>query len=138
MEQLYDDTSIQIRLDKDHKCIEFSWKKFVFEEEYKKLLEKVYNFAVKYECLCAIPDMTKMSIIPKDAEGWLQRDWFPRMVESGISLFALVNPSNIIAKMNLERVSKRIKKTSERTMVFFSTIEEARDFIISHLETTIV
>ena len=78
-----------------------------------------------------------MKVIPEETIEFIESDWYPRMVKSGVIYWAMIYPGNIIPKMVTDRIGKegtRVDETKKEAGVvekFFDTLEKARAWIAS-------
>ena len=135
MERLYEDINIEIRLDSLNKCIEYGLKQFVPSEEYKKLLEIIYDYSIQHSCNKNLVDMRDMKVIPEDVQEWMQSNWIPRMMEKGITKFALINTKSVITQMTVGKIEEGVRKIGDERAIlttYFDNLEEARSWIANN------
>jgi len=134
MELLYEDKYIKINLDKAHSCLEYSWLQFTPAEEYKKLLDKVYDYTIQYGITKLSTDVKDMRVIPQDAQEWTNTDWFPRMMQQGVKHYAISRVKPGGASMSIKAMEQAVKEQMAMagvTTEYFDDIESARKWIES-------
>jgi hypothetical protein len=90
----------------DTKIVHHKIHKFLFGEEFQKLLltgSKAMkdNHAQKW-----LSDDRTNSVVRKEDIDWGMVNWFPQTVEAGWKYWAIVQPEKVIAQMNMEQLAK--------------------------------
>ena len=65
---------------------------------------------------------------------WVETDWFPRVIQNGVTNFALIIPSSALAKMSINRLDEHIEEARNQAgivTVYFDDIEKARSRLAS-------
>jgi len=132
MEVLYSKKMIEIRLDKAHSSIEFEWKQPTTIKKTRDLLEKIHDFFVEYKCNKINNIMVDMGVLPEELVNYINNDWMPKMIQSGLKFVALVVPKSAAADYSVEQVREEVTEQRKGAGVeesTFMTIEEARAWI---------
>jgi len=132
LEVLYSKKVIEIRLDSDHKCIEFQWKQPATIKKTQELLEKIYDLFAKNNCNKINNIMSNMGVLPDEVMMYINTKWMPKMIQAGLRHVALVLPKSAAADYSVEQVREKVADQREGSGVeegTFFTIEEARAWI---------
>lgn len=87
-------------------------------EEYKKYLPKAQW----------IGDTTDIGVIGQEDQIWIDKDWFPRFLGTGVKFMAVVQPASAVAKMSVNSIVSRVPGT-KLTVFNCATLEEARKWM---------
>jgi hypothetical protein len=66
----------------------------------------------------------------KEAERWVNEDWFPRAIAAGIKKMAVLIPKSTLGKMSVESVMGKAPGT-DLTTAYFDNQEAAKKWLIS-------
>jgi hypothetical protein len=75
-----------------------------------------------------IGDTTDIGVIPDEEKTWIDNDWHPKFLSTGVKYMAVVQPKDVIAKMAVKRVVTKIPDT-QLTVYNCATLDEARKWI---------
>ena len=134
MTVLYEDDNIIIRLPDIPKCLFWKWKKYVPQETYKELLEKIYNFTREHGCDKVIMDLTDMKARSQELQQHIETNFFPRMIQLGVLSWANVKPAMGGGSMNVKKMDKDLTDVRDEhgvAVLFFDTMNEARNWLKS-------
>lgn len=131
MSVLFENEYSTIYLD-DKKYIEYEFKKYVPSDEFKLILEKVFELSKQNSCKVILPNMKNMKVIPDDVQEWIKNDWFPRMIGIGVKTYVMVNPDSVIAKSTTANIDVKPDEYGI-TSVFVSGLQEAKDWISKNI-----
>jgi len=134
MTQLYEDQHVLIEHNENINCIEFKFKGYTPGQEQKKLLDKVLEFHKKYKCSCGLNDMREMKAIAPETQTFIETDWFPRMIQSGLKAFANINPAMGGGSMSAKKIDRELGDVKQATGIqvrFFDTAEQGRSWLAS-------
>jgi len=77
-----------------------------------------------------IGDTTYIGSIAEPEKGWVDRDWFPRFLSTGVEFMAVVMPASAVAKLSVKNIILKIED-SKLTVFNCATLEEARTWMQS-------
>lgn len=77
-----------------------------------------------------IGDTRDIGVIGDEDKEWIDTDWFPRFLATGVKLMAVVIPKSAIASMSVKLIVSKIEGTN-LTSKYTSTVEEAIKWIVS-------
>jgi hypothetical protein len=72
-------------------------------------------------------DSGQIKVIQKSDQDWVNRDWFPRILDAGLTRLAMVLPASGLAKMNIDDMVGRVSSRLE--VAYFATLGEARTWL---------
>jgi hypothetical protein len=75
-----------------------------------------------------IGDTTDIGTIPDDEKAWIDSNWFPRFLATGVEFMAVVMPSSAVAKLSVKNVVSKVEGT-QLTIFNCATLDEARDWM---------
>ena len=87
-------------------------------EEYKKYLPKAQW----------IGDTTDIGVIGQEEQAWIDKDWFPRFLGTGVKFMAVVQPASAVAKMSVKSIVSRVPGM-QLTVFNCATLEEAKKWM---------
>ena len=79
-----------------------------------------------------VGDTREIGVISQEDQDWINNDWFPRLLETGVRYMAVVAPRSVIAKMAVESIVTRVEGTALTTN-YVETIDEGLEWIASCL-----
>jgi hypothetical protein len=86
--------------------------------EFRTVLDEGAAALLKYgACKWLSDDRNNSALSPEDTE-WSKTNWFPRAAAAGWKFWALVVPSDLMARMNLKVFVDTYYELGLRTMVF--------------------
>ena len=75
-----------------------------------------------------IGDTTNIGVIGDDEQNWIDTNWFPRFLGTGVKFMAVVQPRSALAKMSVIAIVSKIPGTQLSTFNC-NTLEEAREWM---------
>jgi hypothetical protein len=116
---ILDNEFATVRCLPEKKIVHFEIHKFTCGDELRKALLAGTETLMKFGAHKWLSDDRAQSAIPQEDLGWCDSVWFPKTLQAGWKVWALVLPENIMGQMNLKRV---LKTYAERgiTAQFFS------------------
>jgi hypothetical protein len=91
-------------------------------EEFKKIIKKTPNAQW-------IGDTKEIGVIGREDQEWINTNWFPRFLATGVKYMAVIVPSSVIAKMSVNSIVSKVEGTN-LTSKYFSSLEDAKKWII--------
>jgi hypothetical protein len=71
-----------------------------------------------------IGETTHIGIIGDEDQAWINNDWVPRFMATGVKYMAVIQPASIIAKLNVKNILQTYEGTN-LTVFNCGTLEEA-------------
>mgnify|MGYP005638242625 CR=1 FL=1 len=75
-----------------------------------------------------IGDTTDIGVIGDEEQQWIDTNWFPRFLATGVKYMAVVQPRSALAKMSVRAVVSKIPG-GQLTIFNCATLEEAREWM---------
>jgi hypothetical protein len=72
-----------------------------------------------------IGDTTEIGMISEGEQAWINADWFPRFLQSGVKYMAVVQPWSVLARMSVKEIVAKIPN-SQLIVFNCANLEEAR------------
>jgi hypothetical protein len=121
---------LSIYWDETSKAVVSEWKGgFVRGENLKTGLNEALVFLVQKKGTHWLGDTKNLGVIGSDTQKWINEDWFPRFLATGVKYMAVVIPSDALGKMSVEAVVQTVAGTGLVTH-YFDTQEGARKWLI--------
>lgn len=134
MRLLFENEYIKIWLNGQYRCIEFYWKCYPPNGQFKSLMEKVYSFVSEYKCTKLLPDLRNMTSLPEEVRLWAESNWFPRLVRKGVKTYAIVKRTYNWTSDSLDNfhcTARSPRNAFGITTAYFDDIQKARSWIAS-------
>ena len=126
----FQDYYVTISWDENIQTLTVIWKGFVTLDKIRTGLEKaleLYQAKGKGRWLA---DTSQIMPFSKEAERWMNEDWFPRAIKTGIKKMAVLIPKSTLGKMSVESLMGKVPGTN-LTTAYFDNQEAAKRWLIS-------
>jgi hypothetical protein len=114
----------------DKKIVHHQIHKFIFGEEFQKLLLTGTDAIKKNRAQKWLSDDRSNSVLRKEDIEWGMVNWFPQTVQAGWKYWAIVQPEKMIAQINMEKLAQDYAKAGI-VAKFFSDPDEAMRWLES-------
>ena len=108
----------------DTKIVHHQFHQFLHGDPFRETLNTGTELLKKYGAQKWLSDNRKNTALSKEDTDWGKTDWFPRTVEAGWKYWAIVQPEQVLGKMNMKRLAKTYSEQGVTTE-FFSDPDEA-------------
>ena len=108
----------------DTKIVHHQFHQFLHGDPFRETLNKGTELLKKYGAHKWLSDGRKNSALSKEDTDWGKTNWFPRAVEAGWKYWAIVQPEQVLGKMNMKRLAKTYSEQGV-TAEFFSDPDDA-------------
>ena len=129
-ETLYDSSFATLWYHPDRKIVHHLIHKFIFGEEFHKLLLTGTEAIKRNHARKWLSDDRSNAVLRKEDMEWGMANWLPQTVEAGWKYWAIVQPEKIIAQMNMEKLADDYAKVGI-VAKFFSDPDEAMKWLES-------
>jgi hypothetical protein len=129
-EVLYDSEMATMWYHTDKKIIHHQIHKFIFGEEFHKLLLTGTDAMAKNHAQKWLSDDRTNTVVTKEDMDWGAVNWFPQTVQAGWKYWAIVQPEKTIAQMNMEKLAQEYAAMGV-TAKFFSDPDAAMKWLES-------
>lgn len=75
-----------------------------------------------------IGDTTDIGIIGPEEQAWVDQEWHPKFLATGVKYMAIIRPKSAIAKMTMTQIVAQIPGT-QLTVYNCATLQEAREWM---------
>ncbi len=75
-----------------------------------------------------IGDTSEIGVIGLEDQEWIDKQWFPLFLATGVKYMAVVQPKSAISKMSVKSIMSKVPGT-QLTVFNCASLEEARDWI---------
>ncbi|AKD04805.1 hypothetical protein POKO110462_10025 [Pontibacter korlensis] len=130
-ELLYRDTTIAIEFNPADEWIYVNWKGYQNRESVMDGCEKILELMIEHACFRILNDNTNVEGQWSAASRWLAEDWFPRMHEHGLQLFAWVYSSSVLSRLSTDKAVRLADYPDY--IKSFDNIEHAKDWLRSRV-----
>lgn len=96
-----------------------------FQELGNKILEVSEVNSIKTLMI----DARRAEIIPQDVISWMENDWYPAIVKTGIERIAFVVPTIGIAELTLRKANKKMELLNQIEIEYFGRWEKAKSWL---------
>ena len=87
-------------------------------EEYKKYLPNAQW----------IGDTTDIGVIGLEEQEWIDTDWFPRFLATGVKFMVVVQPKSAVAKLMVDQIVSKVPGTA-LTVFNCTSLDEGREWL---------
>jgi hypothetical protein len=127
----FQDYYVTISWDESSQAVILAWKGFISFDKLRMGLNKGLElYQAKGGKGRWLADTSQILPFSKEAERWVNEDWFPRAIAAGLKKMALVIPKSALGKMSVESVMGKVPGT-ELTTAYFDSQEAAKKWLTS-------
>lgn len=72
-----------------------------------------------------IGDTSDIGVIGDEEKAWIDKEWFPKFLATGVKFMAVVQPKSVVAKMSVQEIVSAVPGT-QLTVYNCTTLEEAQ------------
>lgn len=105
------------------------WKKYPPSAVYRDTLTKAAEWVEKFELKYYLSDNRERGAILHEDEGWVLKEWAPRMNSTKLVRSALVQSSDFFNAITLERIVDKAQR--EIPIRFFRSVPEAHHWLMT-------
>ena len=105
-ELLYDSDVATMWYHTDRKVIHHEIHKFIYGEEFQKLLLTGTAALKANKAQKWLSDDRTNTVVRKADVAWGDENWVPQTIEAGWKYWAIVNPAQVIARTNMKQLAK--------------------------------
>lgn len=99
---------------------------FLDEQTFKNISNKAIEVLKENNGSRILVDTSGMKVIPKENQEWIQADWFPRAIQSGLKVMAFITPRNIFGEVSTKATNSTVEEESlPIKLEYFYNKEEA-------------
>jgi hypothetical protein len=117
---------LTISWDEPNACVIVVWRGFFTSEKMRSGAEKALELVKAQGAKKYLTDTSESRVVSPDDQNWIATDWRPRAIEAGLTKMATVIPTDLIARMAMNRL-KSIMNGVETG--YFGSMEEAKRWL---------
>ncbi|MDR3577470.1 MAG: hypothetical protein P4L50_26710 [Anaerolineaceae bacterium] len=102
-----DNDSITMWYHPDKKIVHHEMHKFTFGKPFREALNQGVELMKKNKAQKWLSDDRLNPVLTKEDTEWAQTNWFPETLKAGWKFWAIVQPQQIIGKINMEGFAKQ-------------------------------
>ena len=113
-----------VRWDPPSQSAHIEWQGWARSEEFRAANDALVQAVRDHHSSRVLGDSRRIKVIQKADQDWVNEDWFPRILDAGLTRLAMVLPASGLAKMNIDDL---VGSVADRLDVaYFATLDEAR------------
>ena len=101
-----------------------------FGGAFMEALDKGSDALRRYQATKWLSDDRNHYVLPLEVQDWCQKEWFPKTKQAGWRYWAVVEPVDSLAKLNIARVATTFKSLGVCAKLF-TTVDEGRAWLLS-------
>ena len=105
----YDKDYLAIFHDVNTRMVRFKWKGYASSEQLREGLLKVLDIVIKEHSLLLLADLKHMQSISPADEEWIIKEWFPKIVLTGIKRLGIVTSLDYFNNTSVNRIMRSIQ-----------------------------
>lgn len=117
-----------VRWDSASRSVETEWQGWADPDEFKAVLEAGLRALEEHPRSLGLVDCRKQKVVQQADQDWVNRNWFPRALATGLRRLAVIVPTSGLALMNVTDVLKRAEG-AELDVAYFAAADEARAWL---------
>ena len=119
--------ALRIYYNKDANCIITRSIGFVYEQELRTFLNKIIDFLGEKQINKLIVDLTYRQTYTEEDQNWIDKDWFPRALQVGLTYFGYVLPSDLFMQLSADEIL--VKQKGNVNVIPFGQLTKAIEWI---------
>ena len=117
-----------VRWDEPNATVFVEWDGWANAAEFSALLDAEVKALHDHNCSCLLADCRNQRVLNPADQDRANREWVPAAVKAGLKRFAVVLP---VSDMAAGHLRERLGKVSDIETAYFTTVEEAREWLKS-------
>lgn len=123
------DDILELSFASDVGAVVMAWKGFSGTEHFQAANEHVLDFIKEKRARKMIADLRDMRILSLSNQQWLYQNWFPRLINAGVSYIAIVESDDYFNRLTVDNVVQKID--DKLTIKYFNAFLSARYWLKS-------
>jgi hypothetical protein len=108
--------------------VQTEWQGWANPTEFIAVLEAGLRALEEHPRSLGLVDCRDQKVVQQSDQDWVNRNWFPRALASGLMRLAVIVPKSELALTNIKHVLGRVPGT-ELDVAYFATVKEAGDWL---------
>jgi hypothetical protein len=126
--KIMDDENVSIWYYPESKILHHQVHKFFFGQVYRDVFNAGAQAFKKYGAQKWLSDDRNVTAWTKEDVEWGNKDWFPRMLQSGWKYWAIIFPEKVVGQMVLKKFAENYSSMGIQTKIF-SSLDEAKKWL---------
>jgi hypothetical protein len=102
---------------------------FLHKDDFKNIAEGVNNLRIRHQAFMQLYLCENMMVLSDDIMKWLNENWFPEALSTGLKCMAFVVPQDLYGRLSMERAYSSLWKSKELRIQYFNTEIDARQWL---------
>ena len=131
VQELYTTSQVVLGWNPGGRFVFITWMgEFVSGPEYRAILLRMLDIVMEKRACRVLADTRKMPVMSAEDQQWVQKEFMPRSVRSGLKYTAIIVPKSALTKMALRHIFDDAGDMP-RQRAYFDSAEEAKDWLKS-------
>ncbi|AFM06264.1 hypothetical protein Fleli_3962 [Bernardetia litoralis DSM 6794] len=100
---------------------------FVYDAELRLFLEKIIIFLKEKNTTKLIVDLTYRQTYTDEDQNWIDKDWFPRVLQAGLTYFGYIMPNDLFMQLSADELL--VKQKGSVNIVPFGDVNKAIEWM---------
>jgi hypothetical protein len=118
-----------VKWDAVSEAAHIEWQGWAKPAEFRAANDALVVAIKEHNATRVLGDSGQIKVIQKSDQDWVNQDWFPRILDAGLTRLAMVLPGSGLAKMNIDDMVSRV--AGRLDVAYFATLGEAREWLAS-------
>lgn len=125
----YQTPQVTVQWDDELKAVYCEWQGFIFGDDYKQALNKIYELFIQKKANRLFSDNRKMRVINQEDQLWVATEWVPKIRAAGLKHSAIIIPRSELADKTLKTLIHKVGNTRTDGSAYFDDIEKAKEWM---------
>ncbi|ALI99312.1 STAS/SEC14 domain-containing protein [Rufibacter tibetensis] len=104
---------------------------FLKYHEFKQIAENSLALVQETGYSKILVDTSKIKVIQKESQEWINNEWFPKAVNAGVTHMAFLIPQDYFGKVSVESTNKHMAQRGDIEIQYFTDEKSARRWLRS-------
>lgn len=114
----------KIYYDDEYDCIVMNWTGYATSKQFREGTELMHEKLIQHKCTKVLADIKEMFLIGREDQKWLEVNFVPRVIRSGMKTLVIVNSIHYFNKVAIETITSKVDK-NHLDIQFFNETSEA-------------
>ncbi len=115
--------------DRECRALISQWRGGFEDRNLKEGLQAALDAFIRYRPYAQwIGDTTDIGVIGNKEQAWIDEEWFPKFLATGVKYMAVVQPESAVARLSVRLIVSRIPGT-QLTVYNCASLDEARKWM---------
>lgn len=118
-----------VYFDEENKVSIAQYNGFLTLEEFQSIATAVQELRDRHSSNVQLAVVENMKVLSPEIMGWINSNWFPEAVATGLEFLGFIIPKSTLAEMSMKTANKDAEKESPIDIQYFSRMEDALAWI---------